>query len=266
MSCRDFQPFIGAYIDDEFDERETAEFEAHIEGCPECRSEFEEQLKFKQTLCRALDEEENHAPDELKERILCGIDEIDAEEEGSTGRTPRAAAALAAIVPLSIGVVFALWFMPSMTVAPAESQQPPVVDQTVDWHRHDFPVEIDGPDRTQVSEWFRGKVDFPVRLPSFAKEGVALRGGRIAHIQDRRAAYLSYEVNGARMSVMMFHGDGMKVPASHIRSVGERDVAIFNNDGYEVALLQDGGITYTITSDLAEKELVEIVGSSLQKK
>ena len=68
------------------------------------------------------------------------------------------------------------------------------------------------------------------------------------------------------MSVMMFHGDGMKVPASHIRSVAKRDIAIFNSDGYEVALLQDDGITYTITSDLAEEELVEIVGSSLQRK
>lgn len=265
MSCKDFRPFIGAYIDDEFDEREAAELEAHIDACSECRDELEAQLRFKRTFKKALSGDEEKAPDELKERILAEMSEIDVEreqDEKSSGR-PRAVAALAAAVPLAIGLAIVMWFMPSLTVAPVEGGQPPVVEQTVEWHRHDFPVEIGGPDRNQVTGWFRGKVDFPIRLPDFSQEGVQLVGGRIAHIQDRRAAYLSYEVNGARMSVMMFHGEGLKVPTARIKRVANRDVALFNEHGYEVALLQDDGITYTITSDLTEEELVDVVASSI---
>jgi len=264
MSCNDFRPYLGAYIDDEVDEREAAEFESHLDSCDACRRELETQIRIKRTMQEALGHD--GAPDELKERILSGMSEIDAEQataEGTSSRT-RPLAALAAAVPLALGVAVVLWVMPSLTVAPAESGQPPVVDNTVDWHRQALPVEVPGPDRGHIAEWFDGKVEFPVRIPEFEKDGVRLVGGRIAHVRDRRAAYLSYKVNGARMSLMIFHGDGVQVPGSRIRNVGGHEVALFNKDGYEVAVLQDGGLTYTLTSELAEEELLDMVVSSIE--
>ena len=266
MSCNDFRPFLGAYIDDEVDEREAAEFESHLDSCGACRAELETQLRIKRTMQQALGDDA--APEELKERVLAGMSEIDAEREGDepTSSRSRPLAALAAAIPLMLGVSVILWLMPSLTVAPVESGQPPVVENTVDWHRQAFPVEVPGPDRSHVATWFDGKVEFPVRIPEFKKEGVRLVGGRIAHVQDRRAAYLSYQVNGARMSVMIFHGEGVKVPSSRIREVGGHEVALFNNHGYEVAVLQDGGLTYTLTSELAENELLDVVVSSIETK
>jgi mycothiol system anti-sigma-R factor len=266
MSCNNYRPFIGAYIDDEFDEREAAEFEAHIDSCEECRRELEQQAQLKEALQTSVDDEQ--APDELKQRIMEGMGEIDAEERMASEDqgTTRPYAALAAALPLAAGVAVILWFMPSLTVAPVESGQPPVVEQTVDWHRQDLPVEVPGPNSDKVANWFRGKVDFPVRLPDFSKaNGIELIGGRIAHVQNRRAAYLAYDVSGSRMSVMMFHADGIQVPTSRIREVGGREVALFNNHGFEVAMLQDGGVTYTMTSDLSEKELVEVVDTSVER-
>jgi mycothiol system anti-sigma-R factor len=266
MSCNNYRPFIGAYIDDEFDEREAAEFEAHVDSCEGCRRELEQQAQLKEAIQTSVGDAE--APVELKERIVEGMGEIDVEERmtaDSQGST-RPYAAMAAALPLAAGVAVILWFMPSLTVAPVESGQPPVVEQTVDWHRQDLPVEVPGPNSDEVANWFRGKVDFPVRLPNFSEaEGIDLSGGRIAHVQNRRAAYLAYDVNGARMSVMMFHADGIQVPTSRIRQVGEREIALFNNHGFEVAMLQDGGVTYTMTSDLSEKELVEVVDSSVER-
>jgi len=267
MSCENIRPFIGAYIDDEFDEREAAEFEAHIESCAECREELEEQLRVKRVVRGGAGDVE--APDELKQEILAGMSEIDAERErdeaASHGRS-RVIAALAAIVPLGLGIVAVFWFTNLMTVAPATSSQPPAIEQTVEWHRNALPLEVQGPDRSHVAEWFRGKVSFPVRIPEFSDEGVELKGGRIAHVKDRRASYLSYHVNGARMSVMMFHGEGFKVPTEKIRHVQGRELALFSSEGYVVAMLQDEGLTYTITSELSEEELLRVISSALDEQ
>jgi len=265
MSCEEIRPFIGAYVDDEVDARDAAEFEAHIESCAECRGKLEEQLRVKRVVREGCGE--SGAPEELKEDILAGMSEIDAEREAkattAVGQS-RVATALAAAVPLGIGVVAAFWFTNLMTVAPAESGQPPAIEQTVEWHQNGLPLEVKGPDRRHVSTWFRGKVGFPVRVPEFGDERVELEGGRIAHVNDRRAGYLSYNVNGARVSVMMFHGDGIQVPAEKIRRIEGRELALFNSGGYGVALLQDGGLTYTITSDLSEEELLRVVSAAVQ--
>ena len=140
-----------------------------------------------------------------------------------------------------------------------------MVENTVEWHSGDFPIEVTGPQPREVARWFRGKVDFPVRLPTFKSKSVRLIGGRIAHVNNRRAAYALYDVDGARLSVMIFHGDDLKVPGDKVRHVSGRDVAVLNSRGYEVAVLQDDGITYTMTSDLPEEEMLELVGTSLQR-
>lgn len=167
--------------------------------------------------------------------------------------------------PLAAAIM-AVIALPIFTVAPAASDQLPVVEQTVEWHRGNYPIEVTGPDVAGVSDWFRNKVDFPVRLPRFAGERqVNLLGGRIANIQDRRAAYLLYEVDGTRLSVMVFDGGGITVPADKIRSIAGRDVMMLNNKGYEVAVLQDSGVTYALTSELPREKFIELLSHSIHR-
>ncbi len=282
MTCEDFIPFIDAYVDQEFDERERAEMEMHLRSCPECRELVEFQVGLKQQFKACLEE---RAPESLRERIFRDIEQQQAaasEHEAETSEsaevvelpTPHEEPAtddrpwllrygwIAA--PLAAALAIAI-LLPSFTVAPAKSGQLPIVEQTVDWHVGNYPIEVTGPDSSEVSYWFRNKVDFPVRLPQFAEKDVNLLGGRIAHVRDRRAAYLLYEVDGTRLSVLVFDGDGLTIPSDKIRAVAGRDVALLNSKGYEVAVLQDGGVTYTLTSELPQKEFVSLVSSSLRR-
>jgi len=277
MTCEDFIPFIDAYVDQEFDERERAEMEIHLQGCPRCREHVEFQVNLKREVKACL---EDRAPDSLRERIFQDIESQVAaasaeaiEEMAEVVALPAASAAsspnrrmvrLARIaVPLAAAVAVVI-VLPSFTVAPAKSGQLPIVEQTVDWHVGNYPIEVTGPDSARVQYWFRNKVDFPVRLPQFAgKKQVNLLGGRIAHVQDRRAAYLLYEVDGTRLSVLVFDGEGLTIPSDKIRHVSGRDMALLNNKGYEVAVLQDSGVTYTITSELSQPEFVSLVSSTL---
>lgn len=262
MNCQEFQLFSDAYVDGEFEERERAEIEAHLRSCAACRAQAEMRFQFKERFRQVLGGQK--APQSLHLRITEQIQS--AEREDRRARRRRSPLVRAAVIgaPLAASVLMIFVFMPKLTVMPVASEQLPVVENTVDWHRGDLPVEVTGPETKNVARWFRGKVDFPVRLPTFHSERVRLIGGRIAHMKDHRAAYALYDVDGSRLSVMMFHSDDFTVSSDKIRRINGRDIAVLNSHGYEVAVLQNNGITYTMTSDLPEQELLELVGASLR--
>lgn len=263
MTCDDFAPFIPTYVDEEFDERERAEMEAHLGVCECCRSKVETQMSFKQGFRACLTMP--CAPEGLRLRIVEQLEGLE-RECGTKGKTFQVRMVRAAWVAGPIAAMVALVVMlPEFSIATAESQQVPVIEQTVDWHQGNYPLEVIGSDPSEVARWFQGKVDFSVRLPHFPEGRANLLGGRIAHIQDRRAAYVLYEVDGTKLSVLLFHGEDLKVPRERIRPVGDRDVAMLSSKGYGIAVLQDNGVTYAMTSELSEGRLADLVAQSLER-
>lgn len=258
--CADFEPFIDAYIDEEFGERDRAEMEAHLGHCPHCRARVSEQLVFKEQLRSHICLEK--APEALKDRVFCQLAEVEFDCEKKSSHLVRVgwiAGPLAAMVALAI-------VLPAeFTVAPAASSQMPVVDETVEWHRGNYPLEVTTADPLEAQEWFSDKVDFSVRLPQFSDVRVNLLGGRIANVENRRAALLLYEVDGAKLSVILFDGDGLKVPREKVRRVEDRDIVWMNQKGYGVALVQDSGVTYAMTSDLTEDRFLNLVATSIAR-
>jgi anti-sigma factor RsiW len=266
MSCDEFRPFIGAYVDGEFDERETAEMEAHLASCSECRELVQREVRCQKAFRETMPD--SSAPEDFKEDLMASLEEEAEQKQSEKDEHERGRSAwqyAAASGSLAAGVALVMWFVPSMTVAPASSGQQPVVEQTIDWHQEHLPVEISGPGSKQVKTWFRDKVDFPVRLPEFNQGDVRLIGGRLAHVHSHRAAYLAYEVQEARLSVMMFRGDDFEVPSQRVQSVAGREVALLDSEGYGVAVMRDDGVTYTITSDVPQRELVDIISSTLEQ-
>lgn len=268
MKCEDARQFVDAYVDGEFGERERAEFDVHIEACEPCRQEVEGRIELKDVIkktCRC-----GAAPDELRARIMGELRVVSAQETRAGSRRKMvhyvaAAVPLAGAIAVVLAVVTPEWFAVDESAASEQLQRLPAVQHTVEWHRGDFPVEVTGPATEAVTGWFRGKVDFPVRLPAFDAEQVQLVGGRIAHVDDKRAAYALYDVGGARLSVMMSHDDKVAVPAADIERIEGRDVAFLNLRGYEVAILRNNGITYTMTSDLSHPEMVDLVQAALHR-
>ncbi len=262
MRCEDYERFIDAYIDEEFGERERADMEAHLDHCPCCREKVQCQLKFKEHMRAHLGGE--RAPEALKARVLEGLAACEKSEREARRRFPSASRVGWVAGPLAAMVALVV-VMPELTVAPAVSGQAPVIDHTVDWHRGNFPLEVTTASSDEAQEWFEGKVDFSVRLPQFGDQRVNLLGGRIAHIEDRRAALVLYEVEGERLSVILFDGDGLTVPRGTVRRVEDRDIVWLNQKGYGVAVLQDQGVTYAMTSDLPEERFLALVSSAIER-
>ncbi len=263
MSCEAFEPFIDAYIDEEFGDRERADMEAHLATCEDCRKMVEEQIAFRAELRRHL--EVTPAPETLRKKVMSGLEDLEREQvqreqKAKIVRISWVVGPLAAMLAMAI-VVPNL----DLTVAPAASSSGPVIDHTVDWHQSNFPLEVTTADAEEARIWFEDKVDFSVRLPQFADDRVNLLGGRMAHIEDRRAALLLYEVDGARLSVILFDGDGVKVPREKLRRIHDRDIVWLNQRGYGVAVVQDSGVTYAMTSDLSEKRFLHLVADTLER-
>jgi len=264
MKCDDFMPFLDAYVDQELDEQDVREAEVHLGSCHACREAVSYQTAFKEGLRESL---HISMPPGLESRVWDYISSSSFEEpqviELPVRSTRRRIAAYGWIAAPLAAALAAVLLLPVLTVSPASSASTPVIDQTLDWHRGNFPIEVTGPDSDQVVAWFGDKVDFPVRLPDFGSRATIL-GARIAHVQDRRAAYVVYEVDGTRLSVMMFNGEGLTVPVDHVRRVNQRDMVLVNQNGYEVAVVQEGGVTYTVAGELPEARFVGLVSESFR--
>lgn len=267
LNCDDFVPFIDAFIDGEFDGLEGAEAQAHVDHCESCRRKVEFQIQFKRDFVNALNDPNDppKAPESLRTNILTMLEQEQQHKlRAAKTKQPLHRIGLMAAPAAAVLLASAL-ILPAFTIAPAAaSKHTPITSQTIEWHKGNLPLEVKGPDAKTVSRWFTGKVNFPVRLPKFAGKKSKIIGARLAHIQDRRAAYVLYDVDGSRLSVMMFQGKDLKVPSAKVRKVAGRDVALMNDNGYEVAVMQNHGVTYTMASELPEASFVKVMEASLR--
>ena len=264
MNCLELQRFGEAFVDGEFDEGGEAEFSAHLNQCPLCRQEIAELQGFKEYLQEHV--ELPAAPAHLKASINGELDR--AAKRSGSGLTwaGLAAAVLAAAVlilpnlerPGNIGDL-ATGLVPHS-----------FVEESVDWHQRNLPIEVTGPDERVISEWFRDKVDFPVRLPEFINNDVrfSVLGGRLSHIENRSAAHVTYEVEGLEVSIILFRAENLTVPnfrAENLtvpnwnRNRPGDSYAFANSRGYNVAFFNDNGVTYTITTDMPQTSFANLV-------
>lgn len=153
-----------------------------------------------------------------------------------------------------------------------EESRDAIVAESVNLHRRNLPVEVTGPSGERVRYWFHGKLDFPVRLPRFERAGhndVNLLGARLSHLREKQAAYVVYEARGQKLSVMVFDGHHrvrpMPSPHHPLRraSPGRQ---IYNADGYNVAIIENNGVTYSITSELPQEDMVKLVNAAFHPK
>jgi anti-sigma factor RsiW len=133
----------------------------------------------------------------------------------------------------------------------------------VDKHARALPLEIQptSAGSNDVESWFQGKVDFRVRAPRFnSPQAARLVGARLANVRDRQAAYLVYggDDPARRTTLLVFPGE-LALPDGRRTTVGNREVVMANERGYNVALWQNRGIVYSLVSDLDERDMLQLV-------
>jgi mycothiol system anti-sigma-R factor len=246
LRCAGIQRFVDTYLDGEFAERDRAEFEAHLAECEPCRRKVKSQAEWKVAIKAAAPRE--HAPAALRNRVLRSI----AREERPQRRWRTF---VQRVLPAAAAVGIAA----SLVVA--RVQWSPVAADLIAKHQRNLPVEVSG-GSDQVKRWYADKVGFPVRPPSLCST-CALRGGRLADIENQQAAYLVYDVNGSKVSVFIFDPSAVRLEAPHKALVGNREVYLDEEHGYNVALFRDHGVGVAIAGDLDRDQMLKLVSSAV---
>ena len=260
VSCEQATQWTDAWIDGELDPSAALLIEDHMVGCACCRAEADMIRKLKRGL-GAL--REDCAPTALRFRITAALDACEREQESERHAVQRkrharnfalAGAALAGVV-LANGIKLRTGAPATMTTA----GMLPVVEDIAERHARELPVEVTNSDPAAVTQWFRGKMDIPVRPVLFRGMTARLVGARISNVQNQMAAALTYDVDGRRMTVFMFDNARMPRFAESSGTVHGRPVYTTSAHGYTVTFTEQQGIGYAIASDLPPQECARIV-------
>lgn len=252
MDCSDLERLLPAYADGEFASADGAEIEIHLANCESCREQVDAQVAFR-AFIRLRVPEAVAAPPRLRAEIQRRIAKERASENlRRFGGYSAVAASLVALASVSY-----------LLAEPQKGTQSfELVMDAVDKHARALPVEVTPAAEVDLATWFQGKVDFNVRTPTFRSPSAPrLLGARLANVRDRQAAYFVYggEQPGKRMTLLVFPGGDLKLPQGKRMQVGEHDVLMANERGYNVALWQNRGILYSLVSDLDEQDVLQLV-------
>lgn len=265
--CPDRLAELDLYLDDELAEEDRRDLERHLDACTGCRDGLIRREETKHAL-RRVGEGATCSPAFLASlhSAIDGDASRALEPERGSGWRGIAAAALTLTVGSAIFAFGQLAPGGGSTAAEASGAYdsaagpaPVVVDESLRWHARSVPVEVTGPDHAVVQDWFADKVPFPVLPPEFASRA-HLIGGRLSNVESSEAAFLVYDVDGTKLSVMVF--DPRETPMPRAPELRDGGVYLRNANGLSVAVHERGGVGYTYTSELPDRSLTELVNTA----
>jgi mycothiol system anti-sigma-R factor len=259
MSCRLVQRHVGAYVDGELDPASMLDFERHIEVCAVCQERVVFEKAYREMVESSVAGES--APPHLEHKVRAALDRIDASRRlgGRIANVPWqkvAPLAVAAAVLLAVGG--AVGGVPDGLLTASAT---PIFEDVVRVHSAELPADVQAEAPQQVTQYFRGKVEFPVRPATFHRQDVRLLGGRVSNVRERRAAAVYYDVHGSRVTLVVFNAPELEDQVFHMR-VGGQDLLYRDVNGYPVPVRRYHGLNYAFTGDLGRDQMMRLAASA----
>jgi len=247
MNCAETKKYLDAFVDGELEAGLILEVESHVDGCASCAALVGLKRRIKAELFAIGTR--TTAPEGLRLRI------------GSlpAKRNNRRLLAAAVSVPLAAAAALLLVLNVGRAPAPADEPLSAVVNDVVERHARDLPLEVRSADPAAATTWFQGKVDFPVRAPQLKLAGASFQGARLSNVQSAQAAHMAYTVDGHRVTLMIFPVEHLQIQGGTVVRAGGHDVLLGRHNGYNVAVTVDGDMAYAVSSDLPKERLVSLL-------
>ena len=246
MNCKEARKFLDAYGDGELAPTLMLDVDNHIETCESCGALAGLNRRLKSELQKRA---EVKAPEHLRLKV--------ERMRGASSRV-RPLYIAAAVVPLAAAASL-LFILVSPLVGAPEEQLSKVVEDVVARHAGELPMEVTGPDPAEAASWFRGKVDFPVRAPRLNLQKASFQGARLSNVREHQAAHMTYNVDGHRVTLMIFNRQNTHFSGGRQVEVDNRNVLLGRRNGFNVAVLLDGDMAYAFSSDLSQNRLISLI-------
>jgi mycothiol system anti-sigma-R factor len=242
VSCEVKNKSLHGYLDGELDVVRAAEFEQHLETCPECLAELESQESLRASLQQAQLREKS--PAALRKRVL---HELPKSVGTSQFAAPRSWQWLAIAAALLLLVAAASWRV--LAIRTGATAQAGLSAEIIDAHVRSLQpghlVDVLSTDQHTVKPWFNGKMDFAVPVHDFSDEGFPLQGGRLDVIQGRTVAALIYGRRKHEVNLFIWPENGS----------GDENARSSSSRGYQWISWRKGGMEYWLVSDLGLPDL-----------
>jgi mycothiol system anti-sigma-R factor len=252
VSCEKTRTIVHGYLDGELDAVRAAEFERHLEDCPECIAELESQEALRSSMLRA--ELYEMAPEALRTKVLRDTTSAASLEmpkrpqasDERAGRTLPIWLGVAAAVLLAVAVG---WF--ALRSSAGNNSEQMVAVQVVDAHLRALQpghlTDVVSSNQHTVKPWFDGKLDFAPPVRDLAESGFPLQGGRLDVVNGRSVAVLVYGRRQHVINVFVWPSAG----ADTQPTTGTRL-------GYNWVEWRNGGMEIWAVSDLNANELSDL--------
>jgi anti-sigma factor (TIGR02949 family) len=199
MTCEEVPGVIDAYLDGELSVTATLQVHEHFAACENCRRILESEAALHGLLVQEARAEA--VPARLRTHILGNL----ATTEPARGWPARRLAMRFGIISGFVGLAVLGWIA---TERIASHPMTPLAAELASKHLlygegHGGALELVTSEPAKMGTWFKGRLGFPVRLPSVARRPERLVGGRISSVADSPAAYALYDRSGQSLSLFV---------------------------------------------------------------
>ena len=190
MACERADTLVHGYFDNELDALGAAEFESHLQQCPECVAALDalESLRSRINVAQPYEK----MPASFRKKILADLN-VKTPTVIATARATtnwRWLAMAAAFLLL----IYGGWRVASLSRG--DSRETLMASKIVDAHLRSLQPghleDVISTDQHTVKPWFDGKIDFAPPVRDFSEQGFPLQGGRLDVVDNRTVAALVY--------------------------------------------------------------------------
>lgn len=233
MNCTELDHFLTPYLDAELVDEASLSIERHLESCSLCSSRV---LVLRHNLTavqRAAREGTPAVPHGLQERIF---------QEIRRDATVMDRRRIATFLLASAGVV-SVMVIAHMQYRTWKSRQ--YEYDAARSHARQFPLEVSMPQAGGLGQWFGGKLDHHVLVPTFRNSAAV--GARLLQVREKPAAYIRYDAPHP-LGLFVFND------ADRDTDIGT-EPTIGAELGYNVMSWREGDVVYQLVSDLPPESL-----------
>src|ERR1700704_1266674 len=187
MACERADTLVHGYFDNELDALRAAEFESHLEKCPECVAALDALESLRSSINVAQPYEKMSAS--FRKKILADLNV----------KTPPVTATSRATTNwrwLAMAAAFLLLIYGGWRLSRGDSREALMSSKIVDAHLRSLQPghleDVLSTDQHTVKPWFDGKIDFAPPVRDFSEQGFPLQGGRLDVVDNRTVSALVY--------------------------------------------------------------------------